>query len=495
MLPRPELDPQSADPLYRQLYRHIRQAIQSGRLVKGDRLPATRELAGMLGLNRATVSAAYELLESEGLVKAHVGRGSFVDSDQLFPLPNLNWQELLHNSERRLAGNPTAMAASGEMISFATSRPSERLFPMEEFRANCQEVLASRQARAILQLGSPNGYAPLRRYLLDEARIADVASPDDDVIITNGCQQALDLLQRVLISPGDTVLLEDPVYPGLHHAFARAGARLVGVPVGSGGLDIARLEQLLGHEHPKMLVVTPNFQNPTGETLPLAARSAVLRLAKQAGTIVVENDIYGDLRYHGQSLATLKQLDQSGDVVLLRSFSKVAFPGLRVGWAIGPRPLIDRLAEAKQWCDLHTDQLSQAVLLHFVETGRLEQHRKKVITAGAERVAATVAACAEFLPAGTRFTRPQGGMNLWVELPEPLDAGELLPRAQAENVTYLPGKYFAVSRPQSGSLRLSFAGLPPEKIRKGVVTLGRLFQMELERVREASCFDPAPAMV
>src|SRR6185369_4725600 len=154
---------------------------------------------------------------------------------------------------------------------------------------------------------------------------------------------------------------------------------------------------------------------------------------------IVENDAYGELRYSGQDLPAIKQLDESGGTVLLRSFSKISFPGLRVGWAIGPKPLIDRLRRAKEAADLHTDQLSQAVLLEFAESGRLEAHRARMLQAGAERLAATLEGCQRYLPAGTRWTRPQGGMNVWVRLPEPLDAGELLSRAQKEGVAYLPG--------------------------------------------------------
>jgi 2-aminoadipate transaminase len=180
-------------------------------------------------------------------------------------------------------------------------------------------------------------------------------------------------------------------------------------------------------------------------------------------------------------------------VVLLRSFSKVSFPGLRVGWALGPKPLIDRLRAAKEAADLHTDQLSQAVLLEFAESGRLEAHRARMLRAGAERLAATLEACREYLPAGSGWTQPEGGMNLWVRLPEPLDAADLLARAQREGVSYLPGRYFAVSRMDPGALRLSFAGLTPDQIRRGLAILGKVTKTELED--SARTAEPSPAMV
>jgi len=492
VVPEPHLDAASAIPLYKQLYEHFSGLIQSGHLAKGERLPATRELAGSLGLNRTTVSAAYDLLESEGLITGQVGRGSFV-AGRASEAGALDWDQLL---PRSVASVPPYAAPSGPgAISFATSRPSEQLFPLDALRASCREVMAGPDFAHVLQLGSPSGYEPLRRYLLDAARAENLAAPGDDLIVTNGCQQSLDLIGRVLLRPGDKVVVEDPVYPGLKSLFLEAGAQLIGVPVGAGGIDIEQLTAALDRERPRLIVVTSNFQNPTGATLPIAARAALLRAAQTAGVPLVENDIYGDLRYSGADLPPIKQSADAGHVVLLRSFSKITFPGLRVGWVLGPRPLIARLAQSKQLADLHTDQLSQAVLLRFAESGRMAAHRAHMLQAGAERLAAVLAACHRYLPAGSHVTRPQGGMNLWVRLPEPLDAGELLARAHRENVSYLPGKYFAVSRFDPGSLRLSFAGLAPDEIRKGLATLGAIFSSELERTRSNAAMEPPPAMV
>jgi 2-aminoadipate transaminase len=490
MLPIAPLNPASEIPIYRQLYLQIEDLIESGRLAKGSRLPATRELAGELGLNRTTISAAYELLEAEGLITGHVGRGSFVAGSPTRE-NGVQWREILEPSAPISPAAPT----STPIVGFSSSRPSELLFPLEEFRETCAEVISSADAQTILQLGSPSGYPPLRRYLLELARTEGIARDSDDILITSGCQQAFDLLQRTLVRNGETVLLEDPVYLGQKNAFERGGARLAGVPVGANGIDLESLERVIARERPRLLAVTSNFQNPTGTTLPLASRKALLRITQPAGVIVIENDIYGGLVYEGEAIPTVKRLDESGDVVLLRSFSKLAFPGLRVGWVIGPRALIEKLTEAKLWSDLHTDQLSQAVLLRFAESGRLAEHRRRMLAAGRERLHAALSACERHLPSEASFTRPRGGMSLWVTLPAPLDAGELLPRAEREGVTYLPGRYFAVSHPQSNSLRISFAGMAPDQIREGIAILGRIFKEELERVRAHSPLAEVPAMV
>jgi len=458
-------DPASTQPLYRQIYLSIKQKIESGEIENGSRLPPTRELAGSLGLNRTTISAAYRLLESEGFVRGHVGRGSFVSRP------------------------------GSSLISFSSSRPSELLFPLAEFRATCTEVIQSDDAQTILQLGSPAGYGPLRRYLLDQARLEGTAGDGYDILITSGCQQAYDLLQRVLVPNGETVLIEDPVIPGLRNVFQRTAGRLVGIPVGLAGIDLEALQPAIRREHPKLVVVTPNFQNPTGATMPMASRATLVEIVKSSGALLVESDIYGALRYEGDPLPTLKQLDGDRGTVLLRSFSKLAFPGLRVGWVIAPRAIIERLTVAKQWSDLHTDQLSQAVLFRFAQSGRLEQHRRRMLEAGRERLRAAIAACEKHLPPEAIFTRPAGGMNLWVRLPEPLDAGELLAAAEREGVSYLPGKFFGVSKMEPGGLRISFAGLAPDRIETGMAILGRVFRTAQERAREFSRLESVPAMV
>jgi len=493
VIPTPQLDPRSELPLYQQLHRHFTELIRSHALKKGERLPPTRELAGLLGLNRTTISAAYEMLESDGLISGQVGRGSYVTGgDAPAAGEGLNWNSLLDGSHVPPA---PPIPAPQDAISFAVSRPSEELFPVDDFRVSCEEVMAGPDFGSVLQLGSPGGYEPLRQYLLEAARREGVLRPGDDLMITSGCQQALDLVRRVLIRPGDKVLLEEPGYTGLKNLFVEAGAELTGIPVQADGMETDQIERAMARGRFKALVVTSNFQNPTGATLSREARESILRQAGSMGTVIIENDIYGQLRYEGAPLPTLKQMDDTGDTILLRSFSKVSFPGLRVGWVTGPRAVIARMTEAKHLSDLHSDQLSQAVLLRFAVSGRLEAHHGRILKAGAERLHAVLAACDGYLPRGTRFTRPQGGMNLWVRLPEPLDTSELLGRAQREGVTYLPGKYFAVGRPDPGSLRLSFAGLDPAHIEKGVKILGEIFSSELERLRDSSSREPAPAMV
>ncbi len=439
-------------PVYRQLANQIRSAISMGQLQPGDKLPPTRDLAGHLGLNRSTVSAAYSVLEEDGLLTGQVGRGSYI-SNQPITIP--------------VTGGPSNLDG---VISFSSASPGQDLFPLEDFRACCQTVLASSNIHQILQLGSPYGYDPLRSYLIEAARQQGVARKDDEILITNGCQQALDLLDRAFAE--GVAAVEDPVYPGVKRVFARPGRKCIGLAVNQSGIS---LNQIAAEGRISLAVVTPNFQNPTGITMPLEARQELLAVTRRVGIQLVENNIYEELRYTGQDIPSLKALDETGAVIQLGSFSKIAFPGLRVGWIVGPKPIIDRLAEMKQACDLHSDQLSQAVLLRFAESGLMREHRSRMRTAGAIRLKAVLQACAKYLPAGSIFTRPEGGMNLWVTLPKGLDAVSLSRHAERAGVTYLAGREFEVQADHSRSLRLSFAGLAPEKITEGLARLGNIF--------------------
>ena len=457
---RPELDLNSDVPLYRQLGGYLQTLIGNGDLLPGDRLPPTRELAGQLGLNRTTVSAAYELLEGDGLIKGSVGRGSFVCGSPQREIETVNWSRALTPS----VATPMGSARPG-LINFSASRPSEKLFPVKEFRECCEEVLRSDRVRSLLQLGSPGGYEPLRAFLL---RRSGLARETDDILITNGCQQAVDLLRRALVRPGVKVALEEPVYPGLRNLFLEGGAELIGLQMTPEGVDLYSLRQAL-EAGAKVIVLTPSFQNPTGATIPAAARKLILSLTRAAGAIVIENDIYSELAYAGGELPRLKSLDPN--VILLGSFSKIAFPGMRCGWIIAPKPVIARATELKQLADLHTDQLSQAFLLQFAESGPLEAHQAKMIAAGKERLRAVEQAARKHLSA-CKFTLPNGGMNLWLDLPDGLDASALRGLAQQAGVDYLPGRYFSVSRPLDSGLRLSFAGLEPNEIRRGIELLG-----------------------
>jgi DNA-binding transcriptional MocR family regulator len=483
-----KLDTNSDVPLYRQVSDAISKQIESGNMQPGSRLPATRELALRLNLNRTTISAAYSDLEQRGLLRGHVGRGSFVADQPIGQMAGLDWELILPRPE------PTGSLGQPAEISFANSRPADDEFPVAEFRRVANQVIDSSEIREILQLGSPLGYPPLRTHLLELARKDGTARPHDDLMITNGCQQALDLLARLFGSHAETVIIEDPVYRGVRKAFEVAGANVIPAPVGDHGVEPTVLESLIARNKPRAVVLTPSFQNPTGGSIPEPDRAHIVDIAARSGAVLIESDIYTELRYSGQAAAPLKRLSGTGNVILLRSYSKVSFPGLRVGWVIAPRPVVQCLAELKQTSDLHSDQLSQAVLLRFAQSGALARHLTRTRALGATRLSAALSACERYLPAGTRFTRPEGGMNLWVELPGTLESRDLLMRAQQQGVNFLPGNYFSDGRSHRGGFRLSFGGLSPKDIERGIRILGGIAEKELATAAQ-QIFEPAAALV
>lgn len=486
-----ELDPSSDIPLYRQVADSIARLIDRTILQAGERLPATRELAGQLGVNRTTVSAAYSLLEERGVIEGQVGRGSFVSFPRADSGTARQWDAILPPA----SASVDRVAGRNATISFASSRPADDDFPLAEFRTLAKQVIDGPDAPGILQLGSSRGYAPLRNYLLTEGRREGVVRTDDDLIITNGCQQGLDLLARLLVQPGTGVAIEDPVYHGSLRVFSRSRAELFGVPVDGFGMMPDALGSVLERNRPRLLVVTPSFQNPTGSTMPVERRQQIISLAHRYGCILIENDIYSALHYTVEPLPTLKQLDGSGNTILLRSYSKVAFPGLRVGWVVAPWPVVARLAEAKEISDLHSDHLSQAVLLRFAESGELESHLERTRAGGAERLRAVLDACARCFPQGTRWTTPAGGMSLWLELPAPLTADNLLLSVQEKGVDFLPGQYFSVRGTHIRCLRISFGGLKPLQIARGIQILGQTAWEQFSASNRRSAEEPAPALV
>ncbi|MBM3815097.1 MAG: PLP-dependent aminotransferase family protein [Acidimicrobiia bacterium] len=473
----PPFDATSNIPVYRQIGNWIRNQISTGRIQPGEQLPTTRELSKTCGVGRMIVISAYQLLESEGLINGRVGRGSFVTTNStpvpVSEQPRRVWENIASSS----AAPMLPMPASKIAYRFDSSRPSEDLFPLEEFREAVNKVLADDAgASQVLQLGSPQGLPALREIIFADAVVRGHAAKGDDILITSGCQQAMDLIERFVSSDAPAhIAIEDPVFPGVRNVFGRGRNRLIALPTDGSGIDSGASYHILQRERPTLVVVTPSFQNPTGGTMSITARENLVGITRKTGTLIVENDIYSGLRYTGEPIPTVRSLARE-QTLLIGSFSKISFPGLRVGWIIGPKPAIAELTRIRHWCDLHSDQLSQAVLFQFADSGRLQAHRLKMVQHGAKRLKAVLDACANYLPKGSFWTSPKGGMSLWVELPEGADTAHALRDANAKGVHYLPGSLFAVETPAPNALRLSFAGLTPQRIDAGVKILGEIFK-------------------
>jgi len=494
-----QLDPASQIPLYRQIRDQLRQLITTGALAVGDRLPPSRELATRLGVHRTTVANAYAELAADGWIDGHVGRGTFIakgmDNHKNAPpaqpytasLDNgYLWTMLMADApaDDPLDALVTSHFADARTISFTTARPAVELFPVEEFRRATSEVLR-RDGRTLLQLGPSDGYPPLKEFLRADLRRQGLVFGDRELLITNGCQQALDLVRKVFLRPGDTVAMENPIYPGAIQSFRGGGIRCLGVPVTEQGVNVDALESLLARQRVRLLLLTPDFQNPTTSTLPLDARKRVLELAARHQVPIVEDGIYATLRLRGRELPSLKALDAHGLVIHINSFSKVCFSGLRVGWMVASEPVIERLRIAKQATDLHTDQLAQAALAEFGRRGWLAKLTKKARVLYRARLAKIESSFEEYFPEEVAWSRPEGGMAIWITLPAGLDASALLFKAREQNVLFTPGRYFYFQNAQLNTLRLGFAGVPEKKIEQGVEILGDLIKAELRHRRRA----------
>jgi 2-aminoadipate transaminase len=493
------LQPESHVPLYVQLRDQLRALVHAGDLRPGDRIPASRELATMLGVHRTTVANAYAELESEGLIQGHVGRGTFIQGNgnglKITPPapPVLNggngirW-ELLFADERsdEVLSRLTASAPE-DSLSFVMARPAQEFFPVDELQI-CVNAVLRREATDVLNLGPSDGYPPLKEALIELLRHEGITAKDENLLITDGCQQSLDLISKAFVRQGDSVILENPTYPGAVAIFSGARARCLGVPVRahaepgtSLGVDLEALEATLVANRVKLMVLTPDFQNPTGTSMPLSSRRKVLELAGRHQVPVVEDHIYGRLHARDERVPSLKQLDRSNLVIHIDSFAKVAFPGLRVGWIVAPAAAIERLRVVKQTTDLHTDQLAQAVLAEFLRRGLFAKHVAKMRKVYASRLVALDEALRKHMPEDTRWTRPEGGMCLWLELPPGFDANELLIHAKERSVLFAPGRYFYVQGPLPNTLRLGFASLDEKQIARGVATLAELLREEMRK--------------
>jgi GntR family transcriptional regulator/MocR family aminotransferase len=457
-----------------------------GVLPPGAKLPATRELARALGLSRTTVATAYDLLVAEGCARAHVGQGTFVAEPRpaarrvagpgpaaLPPAPEIDWEAALSRGMRRLAaerggeGFETGAGGDASVVSFVGASPDPLLFPTEPFRRALNRVVR-REGGRLLQYHPVAGYPPLRRYLATWLVRHGLEVTPEEILVVSGSQQGLDLIARALLDPGDRVLVEQPTYPGAIQTFGAAQAHVVPVPVGPAGLRVERLDALIARHRPKLLYCQPSGHNPTGTSLGPAARRALVELAARWQLAIVEDGFGGPADAEGGHLP-LRALDRHGLVIHLGTFSKILFPGLRLGWLVAPRALLGPLTAVKQLADLSTSALLQAAVAEFAQGRRLERHARLVRVEYARRRAALLDALERHLGSTATWTVPdERGFSLLLSLPEGIDTGELLGAALARGVAYTPGHHFFSGGRGGHTLRLSFASLPAARIEEGV---------------------------
>jgi GntR family transcriptional regulator/MocR family aminotransferase len=476
------LDHKSNIPLYQQIEDHLRKSILSGNLPADTRLPASRQLARDLGVNRTTVENAYSALEAEGLVFSKMGSGTYVLP--VYPIPSIPknnsntlplWQMNLHKNVSFTSDSAEDMLQTGghpHPINFASGISDARQFPVEEFRKVIQSVMRRDQIDA-LEYGERRGYAPLREGIARILASQGLQTHPENILITAGSQQAIFLASQVLLKPNDIVLVEDPTYSAALDLFRTLGYQIVGVPVDSQGMQVEKLETLLQQYHPKLIYTIPNFHNPTGTCLSSARRRELILLAGKYNVPILEDDFVGDLRYEGHTQPSLKSLDPGGQVIYVSTFSKMLMPGLRVGFIVADGPVYDSLLNFKRLSDLATSTLIQRALDAYMTVGRYQTYLHRSNQIFRARRDAMVDAIKKHLPNSVNFEVPKGGLFIWLQLPKSISANELLPIACKEGVAFSPGNSFFIDGISGEDwIRLNFASQPVEDIEEGIKRLG-----------------------
>jgi DNA-binding transcriptional MocR family regulator len=475
------LDRASNEPLHRQIEQQLRRLIDGGDLSAGTRLPASRVLARTLGVNRATVTTAYDALAAAGIVEPRVGHGTQVlprRSGRRTSRPAhaaaADWSGLFSSAIGAAPrdGHDAPGAREPARIDLRGLVPDERLFPVQQLR-RCMDIVLRRDGEALLQYGATRGWEPFIEVITQRMRLAGADIDRDHVLIVNGAQQGLDLFCTALLDPGDAVVVESPTYGNLLPLLRIHHAETIAVRMTDDGLDLDELESVLRRRRIKFLYTMPHFQNPTGVTSTLEHRKRLLQLAAEHDVAILEDGFEEDLRWDGGEVLPLHALDTHGRVCYVGTFSKGLCPGFRVGWLVAPPQLLAPLANLKRATDYHTSVVLQAALAEFCAQGAYDQHLRRLRRVYRSRMQATQRALEAHVPPSVRWRVPDGGYCVWLELPPGPSEDELVARLARDGVRVSPGRHFFTTDPGHGCLRLSISRSDIDEIETGIRILGQ----------------------
>ena len=481
-------------PAYQQIAKQIQHAIEAGSRRPGERLPAIRTLAKVLGVHRDTVALAYETLSEAGLVEARVGAGTFVRStvagwadvsgraDELTGEMRTNGsaeQELAlaPQVERLIALDNMRPRYSPREDTVALHRliPDPRFYSIDAFR-KCVDAALREEGASLFSYASPEGDLDLRRAMSDRFRLFGIHYAPEEHVLCHGASQGISLALRLFTQAGDQVAVEVPTYANVLSAFTGLGLTPAPIPMDDEGADPDALDRILAKPEVKAFYTIPSFHNPLGTSTSLARRKEILRVAERHGVPIIEDGFELDLRFQGPELPPLAALDESGIVVLLFSFSKSLFPGVRVGSLSARGRALEGLVSLKHATDLSDALLLQSALARFVKSGEYDRHLVKIRKVLRSRHRAMDEALAASMPAGTTWTEPDGGYQLWLELPDAVDTRDLLAEAARAGVLYSPGAMFMPDARPSSAMRLTVACADEKEIARGVAALGEVVE-------------------
>jgi len=482
------LDRKKPEPLYRQIIDGIRALIDAGTLQPGRPLPSSRRLAAQIGVDRSTVTEAYAELQAMGWVRSRPGSYTVVQQrggkEAGFPDAScsVDWKRLVrpeseeaYRAYTRPSGEP---ASDTEVISFAQLDPDPRLFPLARIHRTFTRSLWG-HAHEPFEYASHQGYGPLREHLARRMRLHGLNVTSEEILITNGAQQALDLLIRLLARPGTKVVIEAPTYALMIPLLRLNGAAALPVPMREDGLDLDRLERALGREKVAFVYTMPNFQNPTGITTGHEHRLRLLSLCRSGGVPIVEDGFEEDMKYYGRVDLPVKSMDGENIVIYVGTFSKALFPGMRIGWVAADRECVRRLTAIKRYADLSSNNLAQVFMYHFCEAGHYDGHLRRLHRAYRKRLALALRTMRETFPLSVSWTEPPGGYTLWVRMPRRMSGAELDALLRPHGVSVSAGENYFWGGSRSEHFRLCISRTDEAEIREGVSRLGRALSAAL----------------
>jgi len=462
-------------PLYIQIRDYIRQMILKGLLSQGQKLPSTRELCDTIGVSRNTIILAYEYLEDEGFVQIIKGRGTFV-SDITIDYQdewNMDWTSRLTPYAHLADGLDIVKHESRwqkGMISFKSIAPDDKLFDLDDFKRAFLDRF-SLEGEKLLNYGYAQGYKPLIDYLMGYMENKGVNTQGKDILVTNGFTEGFDMILSALTVPGDHILCENPTHNTAIKIMKLHGLEIVGVDMEDDGIDLDMLQEALSNNPISIGFLIPSYHNPTGIVMSPEKRVEVLNTFAHHRVPLIEDGFNEELRYSGSHLSPLAALCGRGNsIIYIGSLSKVLFPGLRIGWILGDSNLISRLESIKRSRNIHSSFLDQAILYEYLAAGNLEKYLKKARRIYREKYDYALECAQRYIPC--KKILGEGGLHIFIELEDNLDAREVLDECIRQNVIFMPGDIFYIHGKGSNTFRLGFARCTPEEIRQGFKIIG-----------------------
>ncbi len=471
------IDKSSSAPLYMQLYERLKEMIETGVLPPDVRLPSVRSLSEKLGINQITVVTAFRRLESEGLIYTRPGSGTYaadllnsvVSRAEHLPLP---LQDEVYQQEDLTLINGGEVNINENTVNFASATPASELFPVDDFKTALDEALERDKGNAF-SYQEGQGFPPLREAISGILKSPGFVCSPEDIHVISGAQQGIDIISKALLRPGDRIITESPTYTGAVAVFKSRDAQIADIPMETGGPDMNLLEYNIKKHRPAVFYTIPSFQNPTGCSYTDEKRAELLGLADRYGFYIIEDDYVSDLDFEGRRYSQLKALDRYDRVILVKSFSKIFMPGLRLGFMMAPPGVSAKLLAAKHTTDISTSGLIQRAFDLYIRKGFWDRHFDFMFRTYAERYGIITSALDKYSPEGCAYTKPGGGLNLWYSLPYGFPVNSLLAQAAAYDITFAPGRIFysGNSAQAVNCIRLSFAAVESGKIEAGVEKL------------------------